>query len=247
LDEQQLRDIMLSGPTADDIDIRGRLTNLKKTANLQLAKEYFEREEGRSLAPPIVIIKLDNLLREFILGKADDKFVDEEPSENEKSAPRIIDIYEFRQQDNKEGFVPLYTLRAACGYFEDGEVPEEEGWVDASGNGFTPDPKRHFAVHAKGDSMLDMIKDGDICVFEWYRAGSRNGEIVLTECSEKDLDYGGMYTIKKYHSEKVVTEEGWQHSKVELIPLNKDFDVIELDEENEYRTIGVLKCVLSNE
>jgi hypothetical protein len=29
--------------------------------------------------------------------------------------------------------------------------------------------------------------------------------------------------------------------------LNKDFDVIELDEENEYRTIGVLKCVLSNE
>ena len=198
LDEQQLRDIMLSGPTADDIDIRGRLTNLKKTANLQLAKQYFEREEGRSLALPIVIIKLDNLLREFILGKADDKFVDEEPSENEKSAPRIIDIYEFRQQDNKEGFVPLYTLRAACGYFEDGEVPEEEGWVDASGNGFTPDPKRHFAVHAKGDSMLDMIKDGDICVFEWYRAGSRNGEIVLTECSEKDLDYGGMYTIKKY-------------------------------------------------
>ena len=95
--------------------------------------------------------------------------------------------------------------------------------------------------------MLDMIKDGDICVFEWYRAGSRNGEIVLTECSEKDLDYGGMYTIKKYHSEKLVTEEGWQHSKVELIPLNKDFDVIELDEENEYRTIGVLKCVLSNE
>jgi phage repressor protein C with HTH and peptisase S24 domain len=126
-------------------------------------------------------------------------------------------------------------------------VPEEEGWVDASGNGFTPDPKRHFAVHAKGDSMLDMIKNGDICVFEWYQAGSRNGEIVLTECSEKDLDYGGMYTIKKYHSEKLVTEEGWQHSKVELIPLNKDFDVIELDEETEYRTIGILKCVLSNE
>ena len=247
LDEQQLRDIILSGPTADNIDIRGRLTNLKKTANLQLAKEYFEREEGRSLALPIVIIKLDNLLREFILGKADDKFVDEEPSENEKSSLHIIDIYEFRQQDNKEGFVPLYTLRAACGYFEDGEVPEEEGWVDASGNGFTPDPKRHFAVHAKGNSMQPKIQDGDICVFEWYKAGSRNGEIVLTQSSEFDTEYGGKYTIKKYRSEKVVTEEGWQHSKVELIPLNKDFDVIELDEETEYRTIGVLKCVLSNE
>lgn len=146
--------------------------------------------------------------------------------------------------DYKEGCIPLYTLRAACGYFEDGEVPEAEGWIDASGNDFTPDPKRHFAVHAKGDSMLNKIKDGDICVFEWYRAGSREGEIVLTECSEKDLDYGGMYTIKKYHSEKLFTEEGWQHTKVELIPLNKDYDVIELDEDSEYRTVGIFKCVL---
>ena len=152
---------------------------------------------------------------------------------------KIIVLPEYR-----EGSVPLYTLRAACGYFEDGEVPEKEGWVDASGNNFTPDPKRHFAVHAKGDSMLNKIKDGDICVFEWYRGGSRNGEIVLTECNEKDIDYGGMYTIKKYQSEKVVTEEGWQHTKVKLIPLNKDFDVIELNEETEYRTIGILKCVL---
>ena len=143
-----------------------------------------------------------------------------------------------------EGCVALYTLRAACGYFVDGEVPEAEGWVDASGNGFTPDPKRHFAVHAKGDSMLNKIKDGDICVFEWYKAGSREGEIVLTECNEKDIDYGGMYTIKKYHSEKIVTEEGWQHTKVELKPLNNDYDVIELNEDSECRTIGIFKCVL---
>ena len=92
--------------------------------------------------------------------------------------------------------------------------------------------------------MLPEIKDGNICVFEWYKAGSRNGEIVLTECSEKDLDYGGMYTIKKYQSEKLVTEEGWQHTKVELKPLNSDFDVIGLDSEQEYKTIGILKCVI---
>ena len=160
----------------------------------------------------------------------------------EKDEAKAIILPEYR-----EGCIPLYTLRAACGYFEDGEVPEEEGWVDASNNGFTPDPKRHFAVHAKGNSMQPLINDGDLCVFEWYRAGSRNGEIVLSQSSEFDSEYGGKYTIKKYHSEKVVTEEGWQHSKVELIPLNKDFDVIELDEETEYRTIGILKCVLSNE
>lgn len=68
---------------------------------------------------------------------------------------------------------------------------------------------------------------------------------MLTECNEKDIDYGGMYTIKKYHSEKLVTEEGWRHTKVELLPLNKDYDVIELDGDEKYRTIGVLKCVLS--
>ena len=158
--------------------------------------------------------------------------------------PLIIDCEDFLRKEDRTGFIPLFSLRAACGYFEGGEVPEEEGWVDVSGNGFTPDPKRHFAVHAKGDSMQPKIKDGDICVFEWYKAGSRNGEIVLTQCSERDLDYGGMYTIKKYHSEKKTTEEGWEHTKVELQPLNKDYDVIELDGETEYRTVGVMKCVL---
>ena len=179
------------------------------------------------------------LHRELIEDDKQESTIETVEIDTEKDEAKAIILPEYR-----EGCIPLYTLRAACGYFEDGEVPEEEGWVDASNNGFTPDPKHHFVIHAKGNSMLPKIKDGDLCVFEWYRAGSRNGEIVLTQSSEFDSEYGGKYTIKKYHSEKVVTEEGWQHSKVELIPLNKDFDVIELDEETEYRTIGILKCVL---
>lgn len=54
------------------------------------------------------------------------------------------------------------------------------------------------------------------------------------------------YTIKRNHSEKTVTEEGWQHSKVELQPLNPDFDTIELDEFGEYKTIGVFKSGSTN-
>jgi phage repressor protein C with HTH and peptisase S24 domain len=143
------------------------------------------------------------------------------------------------------GRIPLYTLRAACSYHEDGEVPEIEGWVDASGNGFTPDPKRHFAIHAKGNSMQPRIQDGDICVFEWYRAGSREGEIVLNQIREHDPVFEGPYTIKKYHSVKKQYEDGsWEHEKIQLLPLNKDYDVIELDSENRYRTIGIFKCVL---
>lgn len=163
-------------------------------------------------------------------------------NQEERQEPAItpLHIYDIYQP----GRIPLYTLRAACGYFDEGEVPEPEGWIDATGNGFTPDPKRHFAIHAKGDSMLPKIKDGDICIFEWYNAGTRNDEIVLTQSREYDPEYGGKYTIKRYHSEKVVSEEGWQHTKVELRPLNPDFDTIELTEDDDIRTIGIFKCVL---
>jgi len=141
--------------------------------------------------------------------------------------------------------IPLFSLRAACGYFIDGEIPEPEDYVDASGLGFTPNRERHFAVHAKGRSMEPRIHDGDICVFEWYKAGTREGEIVLTECQDIDPDTGGKYTIKKYHSEKVATVDAWQHSKIELQPLNPEFDTIELNIDDDYRTIGIFKAVLN--
>jgi SOS-response transcriptional repressor LexA len=170
-----------------------------------------------------------------------------EDKSGDKNSPDI-DINESVEipifSEYEKGRIPLYSLRAACGYFEDGEMPEAEGWVEATGHGFTPDPKRHFAVHAKGDSMYPKINNGDICVFEWYQAGSRNGEIVLTQSNEFDSEYGGKYTIKKYYSEKKSTEEGWQNMKIELKPINPDFCPIELDEDGNYRTIGILKCVL---
>lgn len=235
LDAELLRDAMRNVFSESDIT-NALLKPIKDSMDMQKAKEYFEALEGSPLSMRKVVTKVDEMLRKFLLEGG----FEIEPIVQEETSSKTIPLYD----EYHEGCIPLYTLRAACGYFEDGEVPEEEGWVDATGNGFTPDHKRHFVVHAKGNSMLPKIKDGDLCVFEWYRAGSRNGEIVLTQSSEFDSEYGGKYTIKKYHSEKVVTEEGWRHSKVELIPLNKDFDVIELDEETEYRTIGILKCVL---
>ena len=151
-----------------------------------------------------------------------------------------IPIYE----EYKQGRIPLYSLRAACGRFEDDEYPEEEGWVDASGLGFTPDPKRYFAVHAKGNSMLPKIQDGDICIFEWYTAGSRDGEIVLMQTSDFDAEYDGRYTIKRYHSEKIAKDGTWEHSRIVLQPLNPDFEPIELEEDEAYYPIGIFKCVL---
>lgn len=152
----------------------------------------------------------------------------------------------FIHKTYQPGFIPLYSLRAACGRFEDNETPDIEGWVDASDQGFVPDKEKHFVVHAKGDSMRPIIEDGDLCVFEWYGAGSRNGEIVLTQSSEFDADYDGRYTIKRYQSEKIITEDGWQHTVIRLQPLNKQYNIIELgsEDDNRYRTIGVFKTVI---
>lgn len=158
--------------------------------------------------------------------------------ETDKEENKVVVLPEYR-----EGCIPLFTLRAACSDFDGERLPEEEGWVDASGNGFTPNPKRYFAIHAKGNSMYPDIKDGDICVFEWYNqtGGTREGDIVLAECDEIDDEC----TIKKYHSVKKYYEDGrWEHEKIELIPLNDEFDTIVLKADSKYRPIGVFKCVL---
>ena len=154
-------------------------------------------------------------------------------------SPRVHKTY-------RPGFIPLFSLRAACGRFENNEIPEVEGWIDASGLGFSPDKEKHFAIYAKGDSMMPKIHDGDLCVFEWYKGGSREGEIVLTQCSDYDPDYCSKYTIKRYHSEKLISDDNWQHTKIHLLPLNPEYNLIELtsDDEGEYRTIGVFKAVL---
>jgi len=150
---------------------------------------------------------------------------------------KVLDAYQV-------GCVPLYSLRAACGYFENGGIPEAEGWIDAKGRGFSPDPKRHFIIHAKGTSMSPLIKDGDLCLFEWYQGGPRSGEIVLTQCIDIDGEYGVDYTIKLYYSEKGAGEDGTRNSKIELRPLNSAYDVIALEPDEDYRTIGVFICVL---
>ena len=57
--------------------------------------------------------------------------------------------------------------------------------------------------------------------------GSREGRIVLVQFNSRgDLENGGRFTVKKYHSAKSVTEAGWKHEQIELLPLNPDYDPI---------------------
>lgn len=236
-----LRNAMRTVTTESSIT-NALLNPIKESMDRVKAKSYFEWKEHVSLSMRKVITRVDDLLRRFLLQGGFD--IETKPQEV-SSVGSTIRVF----TDYLLGRIPLYTLRAACGYFEDGEIPEPQGWIDASGLGFTPDKEKHFVVHAKGDSMLPKIKDGDLCVFEWYQAGSRNGEIVLTQSNEDDIDYGGKYTIKKYSSEKVEKDEGWQHTRVTLQPINPAYSPIEIDpsESYLYKTIGILKTVISAE
>ncbi|HBE9333763.1 TPA: type I restriction endonuclease subunit R [Clostridioides difficile] len=68
LDEGKLRNMMSLGLTDANIDEFGRFKDLKDSVDKNKAKEYFEKKEGSRLIPPKVIIKLDKLLREFIIS-----------------------------------------------------------------------------------------------------------------------------------------------------------------------------------
>ena len=80
VDEAKLRNIMSLQLNSTNINEFGRYDDLKKTVNKEKAKEYFEKIEKTKIIPPKVNVKVDNLLREFILGGG---FEIEMPEENE--------------------------------------------------------------------------------------------------------------------------------------------------------------------
>lgn len=68
VDEDKLMKLMALGVTEADINAFGRFDELKATADKQKAKAYFERVEGVKIIPPKVAVKIDSLLRKFILS-----------------------------------------------------------------------------------------------------------------------------------------------------------------------------------
>lgn len=137
-------------------------------------------------------------------------------------------------------FLPLYSIKAACGYFGDGDNVEEEGWVRVEGVGRLN--RNMYVVQAVGDSMVPLIQDGDYCVFRANPAGSRQGKIVLAQHHSKyDPDYSGSYSIKIYTSRRDFDEYGnWIHEEIVLQPKNSAYDsiVINEDDADDFRIVG---------
>ena len=67
LDEDKLRGMMEAHPTEQTLNEYGRYDDLLSSANRTTARTYFEEQEGGRLPLPKVIIRIDTLLRKFIL------------------------------------------------------------------------------------------------------------------------------------------------------------------------------------
>lgn len=143
-------------------------------------------------------------------------------------------------------YLPLYSIKAACGYFGDGDAVDEKGWVKAEGIGKLNSDM--FVVQAVGRSMEPKIHDGDYCVFQTKTAGSRQGKIVLAQHREYfDEENAGAFSIKKYESQKSSDEFGnWQHEEIKLIPLNSDYEPITITSEDaeDFRVVAEFVGVL---
>ena len=98
--------------------------------------------------------------------------------------------------------------------------------------------------------MNKKIPNGSYCLFEEYTAGSRNGEIVLAECTNiQDGDYGSGYTIKEYTSVRNLSEDSFIHESIVLKPISHDESIknIILSEDDviRFRVRGIFKKILT--
>jgi type III restriction enzyme len=124
--------------------------------------------------------------------------------------------------------LPLYSLKAAAGYFGNGEAVEPEGWIEAEGVGRLDE--KMFVCRAVGRSMEPTIRDGNYIVLKSKPTGTRQGKIVLVQYrGAADPDTGGAFTIKRYSSQKRSDADGdWRHVRITLSPTNPDYHPIVL-------------------
>jgi superfamily II DNA or RNA helicase/diadenosine tetraphosphate (Ap4A) HIT family hydrolase/HKD family nuclease/SOS-response transcriptional repressor LexA len=123
--------------------------------------------------------------------------------------------------------VPVYDLTAAAGFWGPQSVPEEIGWTEVPGVSLKPGM---FVARVTGTSMEPLIPNGSWCLFRPCPAGSREGRIVLVQLGTDGAgENGGRFTVKKYHSEKTVTADGWRHDRIQLLPVNPAFEAIDIE------------------
>ena len=144
--------------------------------------------------------------------------------------------------------VPLVDVYAAAGNFSELQIATDDfEWVELPMN--ISVREGYFVCKIIGESMNKKIENGSWCLFKKDFGGSREGKIVLVKhYNIQDLDFGAGYTIKSYHSEKIITDESWSHQAIVLKPLSFDdkFEdiILNSDEINHLEIVGEFITVL---
>lgn len=167
-----------------------------------------------------------------------------QPLETESDVIRIEP--EVNDEVKYIDFLPVFSMKAACGYFGEGEEVDIAGWMKVCDMGKLN--RNMFIVQASGNSMEPKIHDKDYCIFRANPAGSRQGKIVLVQHRNfYDPDYAGSYSIKKYESRKTYDDSGsWRHEVITLEPLNHEYKPIIISQDNadDFRIVGEFIGVL---
>ncbi len=138
--------------------------------------------------------------------------------------------------------LPRFSLAAAAGPFltNPADILEKE-WIE-----MPPDfrlDEDMFVAEIRGHSMEPRIPNGSLCVFRRGIVGSRNGKLVLVRNSALTND--DQYTVKRYKSEKVVTEDGFRQTRIRLESLNPAYPSWDLDvDEEKYEIVAEFVRVL---
>ncbi|MFZ4401421.1 MAG: DNA/RNA helicase domain-containing protein [Bacteroidales bacterium] len=186
----------------------------------------------------------DNNLSDYIQSRIEENSLNLNFEENKEKV--TIRIEPLVNDDVKYiDFLPLYSLKAACGAFGEWQTVNEDGWVKVEGIGRLN--RNMFVVKAIGKSMEPLISDNDLCVFKANVVGSRNNKIVLVQHNNYiDSENQGSYSIKKYTSEKFFDKETgeWQHEKIILKPLNVNYKPIIIEEDDGYLVVAEFVSVI---
>jgi DUF2075 family protein/predicted GIY-YIG superfamily endonuclease len=145
--------------------------------------------------------------------------------------------------------VPLYDLWAAAGAFSDSQTVSDFEWI-ALPEQYQAN-RDYFVCKVQGESMNKKIPNNSWCLFKKDPGGSREGKIVLVEHHNiHDVDFGSGYTVKMYHSEKEIDQDGyWSHQSIVLKPLSDRPDysdiILHQDELTSLKVVGVFVAVLA--
>lgn len=196
-------------------------------------------DRGKQLSVVKIRFKLSNPVRSTIYNYLNENIKDK--GVNSEIKTKMIPLQTSKEfEEVLLNPIPLYDFYAAAGSFSEIQSEKNYKLIEGPENISNSD---YFACRIIGESMNRVIPNGSICLFKPYTGGSRNGKILLIENRDlQDPDFNSAFTIKTYSSQKIVSEDNWEHTSIVLRPnsYDSDYQDIVITEQNapEMRVIG---------